>query len=798
MKFSLGLVFFFLLYFQTKAQDILILNKQNSIPIENVAVFNKSLSVVVYSNNEGVANLSQFSKSDSIFIKHPSIEQIGLTFQDILEMNFVLIIDRRNIIMDDIVVTASRWAEKKREIPFMTDVIRLNDPKISILRTTSDILTSTGNLMVQKSQGGAGSPVIRGFEANRLLLVVDGVRMNNAIYRSGHLQNSMSLDLGGLDRIEVIYGPSSVIYGSDALGGVIHYYTKTPKLSEKQGLQVGADAAAQFSSANKAKIYHFGLHTGFRKIAFYSSFTSSDFGDIRIGKNRNGFSQNHGKVFYHIRQGLHKDSLVASNHPEIQPATGYHQYDMTHKVLIPLNRNLRLVGNVQYSTSSRINRFDELYNFENDKPIYATWYYGPQNRFFSSLRLISEIKTRLFSDFSVIVAYQKIDEDRINRKFNRRNELHQEEDVKVYSFNFDFRKSFPGNQKLEYGFEANYNDVQSDGFNMDIRNNTRTEALSRYPDKGSSVSAFSGYAGYKWAHSEKLRLSAGVRYSHSLLYSKFSHEFDMIPFSAVDISTGALTGSASLIYNPQHDLKISFILSTGYRAPNVDDYGKVRAKDNEVTLPNNELGPEYAKNAEIGIMKSFNGIISAGGNFYYTYLTNAIVNGYSTFNDKDSLFYNGDMYRIVTNKNSNEAFITGFSLFLNVDLTKDLQLKNTFNYTKGKDVSNDVPLGHIPPFFGRSSVSFDKGLFRGELYVGYHGRKYARDYSPTGEDNMNYATEKGTPSWATWNIHTSAAITKNMQLQLAVENIFDAYYRVFASGVSAPGRNFIITFKASI
>jgi hemoglobin/transferrin/lactoferrin receptor protein len=782
---------------QTIAQEVLILHQQNSIPIENVAVFNKNLTRVVYSNNQGVADLSQFSKSDSVFFKHPSIEQIGLSFQDIREMNFVLQIDKRNIIMDDIVVTASRWAEKKREVPFMTDVIRMSDSKVAILQTSSDILTSTGNLMVQKSQGGAGSPVIRGFEANRLLLVVDGVRMNNAIYRSGHLQNSMSLDLGGLDRIEVIYGPSSVIYGSDALGGVIHYYTKSPKLDDKKFLQVGADAAAQFSSANNAKIYHLGLHAGFKKIAFYSSFTGSYFGDIRMGKNRNGFPQNHGKVFSQIKQGMLIDSLVSSNDPETQPATGYQQYDMTHKALIQLSQKLKLIGNVQYSTSSRINRFDELYNFQDDKPGFASWYYGPQNRFFSSLRLISDGKTRLFSDFSVILAYQKIDEDRINRKFNRRNELHQEEDVKVYSLNLDFRKSFSGNQKLEYGFEANYNDVQSDGYNIDIRTNDRTEALSRYPDMGSYVSALSGYAGYKWAPSEKIRVSAGARYSHSLLFSEFSNEFDMIPFSTVDISTGALTGSASLIYNPQRDLKISFIFSTGFRSPNVDDYGKVRAKDSEVTLPNNKLGPEYAKNAEIGIMKSF-GTVTTGGNFYYTYLTDAIVNSFSTFNGKDSLLYNGDMYRIVTNTNSNEAFIAGFSVFLNIDVTTDLRFKNTFNYTKGKDVSNAVPLGHIPPVFGRSSVSFDKSIFITEMYVSYHGRKLAKDYSPTGEDNMNYATSDGTPSWTTWNINTSAAISKNVQLQLAIENIFDTYYRVFASGVSAPGRNFIITLKASI
>jgi hemoglobin/transferrin/lactoferrin receptor protein len=780
------------------SQEIQIINKQNNSPVENVILFNPGLTVVVYSNAEGKADLSKFGKSDSIYFKHPAIEKIGLSKQDIVEMNYVLLIDKRSIIMDDIVVTASRWQEKKRDIPFMTDVIRVNSKKLSSLQTTSDILMSTGNMMVQKSQGGAGSPVIRGFEANRLLLVVDGVRMNNAIYRNGHLQNSMSLDMGGLDRIEIIYGPSSVIYGSDALGGVIHYYTKNPELAKDRNFNLSADAAAQYGSVNKSRIYHFGINAGFKKVAIYSGFTKSNFGDIRIGKNGDKFPANHGKVYSEITNINGRDTLIQANNPYKQHGTGYDQLDITQKILVTLGKNLSLTGNLQYSTSSNINRFDELYNFTNNKPTYASWYYGPQKRFFSSVKLSSEKRTLLFNDFRAIIAYQKIDEDRINRKFNRTNELHQEEDVKVYSANLDFRKGFSAQHKLEYGFEANYNDVKSEGYNIDVRNNAFSDALSRYPDKGSSISAISGYAGYNWIPSGKVRFSAGARYSHFFLNSKFSEAYDMIPFSTVDISTGALTGSGSIIIMPQKDLKVSLIFSTGYRAPNVDDYGKVRAKDREVNLPNDKLKPEYAHNGEIGIMKTFDGVISVGGNFYYTYLTNAIVNTYSSFNGNDSLYYNGDMYRIVANTNSAEAYITGIAVFFNADFMKSLQFKNTFNYTKGKDLSNGVPLGHIPPVFGRSSLSFEKSFFRSELFVYYYGRKSAKDYSPSGEDNLNYATDNGTPGWATFHYNIGASISENFRVQFSVENIFDTYYRSFASGVSAPGRNFIVTLKASI
>ncbi|NJO68390.1 MAG: TonB-dependent receptor [Bacteroidetes bacterium] len=245
------------------------------------------------------------------------------------------------------------------------------------------------------------------------------------------------------------------------------------------------------------------------------------------------------------------------------------------------------------------------------------------------------------------------------------------------------------------------------------------------------------------------------------------------------MSTGALTGSGSVIFYPRSDTKFSVIISTGYRAPNVDDFGKVRAKDQEVTLPGNSLKPEYAFNAEFGAEKTFGGVVSTGFNVYYTLLTNAIVSAYSTYNGKDSLNYNGDMYRIVTNTNSDKAYITGASVFLNVKLNEKFGLENTINYTYGRDKSNDVPLAHIPPVFGKSSINFEKKIFQSELYVAYHGWKRKENYGSGSEDNLNYATVYGAPSWATLNLNTVTKLGKHLQLQLAIENIFDTYYRVF-------------------
>ena len=106
--------------------------------------------------------------------------------------------------------------------------------ELDLPQTSADLLYYGGEIRIQKSQGAGGSPVIRGFEANRVLLVIDGVRMNNAIYRSGHLQNAITIDPYALERTEIIFGPSSVGYGSDALGGVVHFYTKKPKINNEK------------------------------------------------------------------------------------------------------------------------------------------------------------------------------------------------------------------------------------------------------------------------------------------------------------------------------------------------------------------------------------------------------------------------------------------------------------------------------------------------------------------------------------------------------------------------------------
>jgi len=298
-----SLLLFIFITTHITGQQITVLNYSTGEPVENVAIYNRNRTKSTLTNQKGIADITIFNEDDSLYFQHTSYNNVTLTKKQIRQNNYRLALKKRNILIEDIVISFNKLGEDKNEIPHMVDVITSEKVKSNTAQNSADILLSTGNISIQKSQGGGGSPIIRGFEANKILLVIDGVRMNNAIYRSGHLQNSITIDKNILDRTEVIYGPNSTIYGSDALGGTVHYYTRDPSLAgEEKKIPFQANMSTQLSTANKAKVFHFDFNTGTRKFGSLTSITLSDFGNIRMGKTKAPFlDDDYGKNFHWIK-----------------------------------------------------------------------------------------------------------------------------------------------------------------------------------------------------------------------------------------------------------------------------------------------------------------------------------------------------------------------------------------------------------------------------------------------------------------------------------------------------------------
>jgi hemoglobin/transferrin/lactoferrin receptor protein len=777
-------------------QRFRVLSDNSRDPVANVAIFNTTRERVAITDSMGFSGPLPFLPEDTVVFQHPSYNTVIFPYTAIMDKK-VIRLSKRNILFDEFVISASKTRESKQLLPYKVSVLQEKELRNSPSQTSADLLMETGNIIVQKTQAGGGSPILRGFEANKILLVVDGVRLNNAIYRSGHLQNSITIDHAILNRTEVIFGPSSLIYGSDALGGVIHYYTRDPELAENGKRNISGEAYVQHSTANRGKVGHINFNAGGKKAGSLTSITYKDLGNIRIGSVRNLFYGDWGKTMHYIkREEDGADSMYVNQNDNIQLHTAYKQIDLLQKFKYSQSEFIDWIMNVQYSTSSNINRSDFLNEYSSSGYLkYAEHYYGPQNRLLASVKNVNRNDNSFFSNATSIFAYQLIDEERVSRRFNSNDKLSQLERVNVLSLNIDLLKIWDANRRMNYGFDLIYNNVGSGASYENIITREKRPAQTRYPSGGSNTFSGSAYASYKKIYSDKLVLNGGLRYNYSLLQSVFNNP--SLAFDTTTINNGALTGSLSLVYHPAGEWQLNAILSSGYRNPNVDDYGKIRAKDDYIIIPNPDIKPEYTYNAELGGSRVIEGFLRMDVVGYYTLVTNAIVRTDFTLNGQDSMFYDGSIYKISANYNASLAHIYGASVNVISDFYNNIVMKASLNLTGGRNLTDNVPLGHIPPVFGRVSITYDYKKLMLDSYIYYNGWKFADTFSPYGEDNEGEATMFGFPAWWTLNLNTSYRLNDYLTVRFGIENILDQFYKPFASGVSAPGRNFIFTLQSN-
>ncbi|HOE25827.1 MAG TPA: TonB-dependent receptor plug domain-containing protein, partial [Bacteroidales bacterium] len=264
------------------AQTVTVLSADDSKPIADVAVYNEARTVFGYTNYSGKVSLSEFTGGEPVFFQHFSYERVSFTIEELEAAQWVVKLETKTFEVEEFIISANRWEQKSEEVPNNINVVALSAVKIMNPQTAADLI-SMGDVFVQKSQLGGGSPMIRGFATNRVLINIDGVRMNNAIYREGNIQNIISIDPNIIERTEIIFGPGATMYGSDALGGVMDFHTRRALFSTGDSILIKAEAMARWSSASDEQTYHAWINAGGRKVAFLSSVTWSDFGDLKMG-----------------------------------------------------------------------------------------------------------------------------------------------------------------------------------------------------------------------------------------------------------------------------------------------------------------------------------------------------------------------------------------------------------------------------------------------------------------------------------------------------------------------------------
>ncbi len=777
-------------------QTIEVVDAKTGRPVEGILLI--SAKQTAQTDGQGKASLDDFDGSEAILFQHSSFLKHTTTKQKIAEQGNKVFLVENPVRLDEIVISVNRWEQSKAEVS--NRIISVSAAEVGRYQpqTTADLVGSGGGVFVQKSQMGGGSPMIRGFSANRLLLVVDGIRMNNAIYRSGNLHNIISLDAQMIENTEIIFGPGSVIYGSDALGGVMSFNTFRAKLSTGTGVEPSGKVMTRFSGANLEKTIHGTINFGAKKWAALVGSTFTGFGDLRMGSNG---PDEYLRPEYVLKGGFQETDIIQENdNPKIQKYTGYNQFNILGKVRYRPDERLEITAGAIHSQTSDIPRYDRLIVYKNNQFRYGDWYYGPQKWSLFSAQVQYHSDLFLFDKLNFLSGFQRYTESRFDRNLHKPVRNGREEDLSVFSVNLDLAKSINAQNEFFYGIESYLNTVNSTGTATQLVTGETEVIPSRYPGD-SDYGSVAAYFSYKFNLANRLILQAGIRGTRTWLSGEFNPEHYHFPFAGFDMKNSALNGNIGLVWHPTTEWQVNLSSSTGFRSPNLDDVAKVfDSEPGNVMVPNPGLKPEYARNFEIGIIRSFSGKAVFEVNGFYTRLKDAMVRRDFTLNGQDSLMYDGTMSKVEALVNADAADIYGGSLVLEYWITDFIRTRHDATITCGAD-SDGFPLRHAPPLFGRSHLIFENQRWFADLYADFSGRLTFDNLAPSEQEKPYlYATDRNgnpySPGWWTLNLKMTYPVLPALTLSGGVENILDKRYRTYSSGIAAPGINFVVSATA--
>jgi hemoglobin/transferrin/lactoferrin receptor protein len=775
-------------------------------PISGILIRNAAKSILLTTKEDGTADISQLTGADSIFFEnHPNYISLIYSYEQLKKLNFKLTLTPY-ITFDNMILSVTKWRQDNKNIPIKVSKISSKDRLLMNPQTAADLLAISGEVFVQKSQQGGGSPMIRGFSANRLLYAVDGVRMNTAIFRSGNIQNVISLDPFAIQNTEVLFGPGSIVYGSDAIGGVMSFQILQPIFSTSKSLFIKGNSNVRHSTANNEKTMHFDINIGGKKWAFLSSFSSNQFDDLRMGAKNgpNDYLRNN-----YVERQDSIDRIIENDNPLIQRPTAYSQFNLMQKISYKKSENWLFEYAFHFSETSSYSRYDRLIETQrNGLPVAAVWNYGPQKWMMNVFKVQSSKKTKWYDNSSFIAAIQLFEESRINRNYSGSNKHRlrtQTEKVNAYSSQLDFEKKIRKHQ-FNYGLEVVFNDVKSEGDAININTLVNIPTASRYPN--STWNSNAAYISYQNQIKPRLLILGGLRFNTFGLISNFTNNLSFYPYlpQKIKINNQRLNWSYGMVYNPSKKIKISGNISTAFRAPNIDDIGKIfDFGPNDLILPNPELNAEKAINMELNLSKTMGNFIKFDLGIFYTQLNDAMVRRSIQVNGNDSLLYDGQMRKTYSIQNASRAEVYGGNVGIELKLPKGFSIETRYNYQQGieeMDNGNISSSRHAAPAFGITKLNFKTNQLQMQLYMMYSAAvKHEKLNEEERQKPFIYTKDMNgnlySPEWFTLNYKLMYQFSPLFKISAGVENLLDKMYRPYSSGIVAPGRNFILSLNLS-
>lgn len=778
---------------QLSAQTVQIFDAETRTTLPFTLVYSPDGKFQKTADLEGKVLLPHDTPQDSLIIQQVGYEELIIEWP---ERDTNIYLSSKYLSLDEIVVSANRWEQKKSEISAYVQKV---DPKaIELLQpqTTADLISGEGLVYVQKSQLGGGSPMIRGFSTNRVLLVVDGVRMNNAIFRSGNLQNIISIDPFIIEQAEVLFGPGSVIYGSDAIGGVMDFHTLKPRIKPGKEFSIGGKAQLRHSSANREFTGQLALSYGNDKWQGVTTFSYSDFGNLKMGRfGRDRYLREN----YQARVNG-RDTLLENPDPRIQRPTAYSQYNLMQKLNYVIKPGQKLETALIYTQTSDIPRYDRLIQMRDGQPRSAEWYYGPQKWNLTYAQFSSALPTSLYDHLNVRLSYQFFEESRNDRGWQKQWLRSRIEQVNVSSLNIDLDKHY-GDLKLYYGIDATYNQVLSSAISRSIINEETQMISSRYPD-GSDWLSSALYATGRWSVNEGTHINAGLRANYIYMHAPFDNVGFPLPVESAQLNFGNLSGSIGIISRIADGQQLFFNFSTGFRAPNIDDIGKVfDSEPGAVVVPNPDLRPEYAYSLDLGYTAVKEETFKLETSLFATWLDNAMVRRNFQFRGQDSILYDGELSRVQAVQNAATGFVLGGQVSMSYAFSEHWKANARISYQYGRSIEESggekiyEPLRHAAPLFGQTGLTYEQGSWRSSIIFDFNGQIKAKNMPPSekGKPHLYALNEEGEPFSPAW-YRLDWRLQKQwgpLSTTFSIQNITNQRYRPYSSGIVAPGLNFI-------
>ena len=649
--------------------------------------------------------------------------------------------------LDAIQVTATRRAESTSDVPQSVTVVSEAELRKRTGQTNADLLHGDVGTFVQQTTPGQAVIIVRGLKGSEVLHMVDGFRLNNAFFRNAPNQYPALIDPLMIEQIEVVRGPSSVLYGSDAMGGVVQMLSPQTRYS-KTGWEQSARLRTRYASADSSSISRVEYAGNNDRFSIQGGATYQDVNLLRIGGD--------GKVL---------------------PFTAYSSRFADAKIGFVAAEGHELIASLQYARQPKTPRFDELFpGFGQTNPTSAEFLFTPQERYFAQLKYLFDVETAAFDRGSISIGRQDIVDDRLNRDFGTLNRDIEQNRSELLGLTAQFEKTL-GAHYLTYGFERYDDEVSSSRRRVNIATGVLSARPSRYPD-GSTMVSSGIFIADDWILSDQLDVSAGLRYSRI--------EIELPPVInaiGVKLDPNKVTGNLGFNFALAEGLRLVGNYGRAFRAPNVFDLGTFGTRPgNRFNIPNADLKPETVDSVDIGLKLQqgpWLGELIAFKSRYQDKIT-SVETGARTASGQIIVQSQNATRLDLHGIEAGVKFITEgpWSAYASATLTRGTEKLGIAEYDADR----------IPPLFGKIGADYRLTeawtLSAYSFFAARQDRLSPRDLT---DPRINPA---GTAGYATTNIAATWNVRDQLDLRLSAENLADRKYREHGTGLDEAGRSF--------